>query len=82
MPQGKGLMNNESLQFSIATASGLGAWFTAESLAVIVPIMWGLYVFLLIMKTLPDVFEKHPWIKRFTCGAADLFRRAWRGIVK
>lgn len=82
MPQRKRFMDNESLQFSLATTSGLWAWMTAEKLAIIVPVLWGVYVLLLIAKTLPDVFEKHPWIKQFTCGTADLFRRAWRRMFR
>lgn len=78
MPQRLKAMQNDVVNFTVATVTAGWAWVTAETLAIIVPCLWALYVLMLIAKTLPDVLDKHPWVLRS-------MRYVWRffaGIVR
>lgn len=88
MPQRTQRMSNDAANFTLATVTGVSAWLTAEQLAIIVPCLWALYVLMLIAKTLPEVWDKHPWIGRLASGAlrgirciTRALRRLWRGGV-
>lgn len=66
-------MQHDGANFAVATITGGWAWLTAETLAIIVPCLWAVYVLMLIAKTAPELLEKHPWVGRIAS-------RVWRSV--
>jgi len=74
MPQRILRMNNDSLNLAISTGTGLAAW--AVTLSVLVPLLWALYVLILIAIKLPELYEKNPIFRRCVDWLAGVVR--WR----
>lgn len=70
-------MNNDGLNFAVSTGTGLAAW--AATLSMIVPLLWGVYVLILIAIKLPELYEKNPWFRRGCDWLVNRFRRGRHG---
>lgn len=70
-------MNNDGLNLAISTGTGLAAWVATFSM--IVPVLWGVYVMILIAIKLPELYEKNPWFRRGCNWLASRIRRGRHG---
>lgn len=77
MPQRTLRMNNDGLNFAVSTGTGLAAW--AATLSMIVPLLWGVYVLILIAIKLPELYEKNPWFRSGCNWLLNRFRRGRHG---
>ncbi len=77
MPQRTLRMNNDGLNLAVSTGGGLAAWITTFSL--VVPILWGVYVLILIAIKLPELYEKNPVFRRGCDWLVNRFRRGRHG---
>lgn len=62
MPQRALKMNNDSLNLAISAGTGLAAW--AVTLSVLVPLLWAVYVLILIAIKLPELYERNSIFRR------------------
>lgn len=62
MPQRNLRMNNDGLNVAISTGGGLAAYLT--TLSMLVPILWALYVLILIAIKLPELYDKNVLFRR------------------
>lgn len=55
-------MNNDSVNLAVSTGTGIAAWLATFS--ALVPVLWGIYVVILIAIKLPELYEKNPIFRR------------------
>lgn len=74
MPQRISKMHNDGVHAAISTGGGLAAYLATFS--VLVPILWAVYVMILIAIKLPELYEKNPWVRRAVDKLANIV--GWR----
>ncbi len=77
MPQRIMRMSNDGVNLAVSTGSGILAW--AATFSVVVPILWGIYVLILIAIKLPELYEKNGWFQRGCDWFTSLFKRGRHG---
>lgn len=68
------MMHNDGVHAAITTGGGLAAYLATFS--VLVPILWAVYVLILIAIKLPELYEKNPWFRRAVDKLASI--AGWR----
>lgn len=74
MPQRIFKMHNDGMHAAISTGGGLAAYLATFS--VLVPILWAVYVLILIAIKLPELYDKNPLFRRVVDRVASIVR--WR----
>lgn len=77
MPQRTIRMNNDGLNLVVSTGTGLAAWLATFS--AVVPVLWGIYVLILIAIKLPELHEKNPMFRRACTWVMSVLRGGRRG---
>ncbi|NYT25406.1 hypothetical protein H0A73_17535 [Alcaligenaceae bacterium] len=67
-------MHNDGMHAAISTGGGLAAYLATFS--VLVPILWAVYVLILIAIKLPELYDKNPLFRRVVDRVASIVR--WR----
>ncbi|SAI25441.1 phage protein [Bordetella trematum] len=70
-------MNNDGLNLAVSTGTGLAAWLATFS--AVVPVLWGIYVLILIAIKLPELHEKNPMFRRACAWVMSVLRGGRRG---
>lgn len=78
MPQRTLRMNNDGLNFAISTGGGLFAWWLA-AFSAILPILWVVYVVILIAIKLTELYQKNAQFRRVCDWLVNRFRRGPHG---
>lgn len=68
------MMQNDGIHATISTGGGLVAYLA--TLSVLVPILWSVYILILIAIKLPELYEKNPLFRRVVDRLASIVR--WR----
>lgn len=68
------MMHNDSAHAVISTGGGVAAYLATFS--VLVPILWAVYVLILIAIKLPELYEKNPLFRGIVDKLASIVR--WR----
>lgn len=66
------MMHNDGIHAAISTGGGLAAYLATFS--VLVPILWAVYVLVLIAIKLPELYEKNRLFRRCMDGLANIVR--------
>ena len=75
-PQRTRTMHNDGLNFAVSTGGGLAAWVATFSM--LIPLLWGMYVLILIAIKLPELYEKNQWFRAY----CDWWMSKWKWLWK
>lgn len=70
-------MDNDGVNFAISTGGGFALWLATA--AAILPVLWCIYVTILIAIKLPVLYRENPVFRRAVDGAFALLRRVFKG---
>lgn len=74
MPQRISKMHNDGIHAAISTGGGLAAYLA--TLSVLVPILWAVYILILIAIKLPELYERNGLFRRAVDKLASIV--GWR----
>lgn len=67
-------MHNDGIHATISTGGGVVAYLATFSL--LVPVLWAVYILILIAIKLPELYDKNPWFRRIVVRLARMV--GWR----
>ncbi|MGU9992917.1 hypothetical protein, partial [Bordetella avium] len=70
-------MNNDGLNLAISAGTGVAAWLATFS--AVVPVLWGVYVLILIAIKLPELHEKNALFRRACAWVVSIVGRGRHG---